>query len=71
MDQALPAFENILKAERCGVDYRKPLVQFTLEGLLDYEYKLSQELLWFLLSKYASDAEIISLILEYFEKFPI
>ena len=71
MDQALPAFENILKAERCGVDYRKSLVQFTLEGLLDYEYKLSQELLWFLLSKYASDAEIISLILEYFEKFPI
>lgn len=71
LDESIPALENILKAERCGIAYRKSLVEFALGALLDYEHELDQQILWFLLNKYASEAEIVAIVLEYFEKFPL
>jgi hypothetical protein len=50
------------------VGYRSSLVKYVFAFFLDYDYDLHIDTVRFLLSKYASDADIVDLILDYTEQ---
>lgn len=58
---------QVLRAERWGVGYRSSLVKFVVGTLLDYDYAMPMDIVWFLLRKYVSETGIVELLLEYFD----